>query len=72
MGFADLLTADCLDQVSYKYECRPYSVFYLDTNGDFINDQDELLEVSEADYAVTLPTNLAFFEVIKIVSFKDD
>ena len=62
MGFVELLTADCLDQVTHKYECRPYSVYYFDNNGDFINDRDELLEVSDVDYSMTLPENPAFYD----------
>ena len=51
-GFVELLTADCLRLVTYMYQCRKYTVQYLDDNSEVIEDNDELQEVSDADYQV--------------------
>ena len=41
------MTNDCLGFVLHRYECKSYSLFYLDEKGDFINDDHELRERDE-------------------------
>ena len=46
---------DCFDLVTRKYETMDYKIYFEDSEGDFINDNDELRVVEYSDYNEAMP-----------------
>ena len=51
-GFVELLTDDCLDRITHRYNIRRYTNQYLDENKEVIDDNDDFTEVEYLDYQI--------------------